>query len=374
MIRLKGEDRPTYVLSYPRWVRLARLGLVVLLAGAAVVRWILAWIHFIQPLTQGVDWAYVSLRPLVSAHLSLLFAAGAVTLVCSVLPDLSLADAPSQDPGTGGGIAVRILTGWHLIPWTTISAVRIVTFETLPHKLVVVQGNWTRWSPWPRLVSACLGAGLEPGFFFTTSIRDFEPLVQSLLQKVQQANPESLVEDEFFSLPAHLVLAPTATLTDLVAQAKDEGWPVALSAQAMAAVAGAMLLVQLLLLILMGGVWWNLLGIPVLVALEWGFGALYLYALSEIFPAQIELRETALLYPLPQVPRALLTMLGALFVSVGLPFLTAMIGLAGILWAVTLTALLVQQMYRLESILPALVGGAFQALFQFLSWALILTA
>jgi hypothetical protein len=48
-----------------------------------------------------------------------------------------------------------------------------------------------------------------------------------------------------------------------------------------------------------------------------------------------------------------------------------MIGLAGVLWAVILTAFLVRRMFRLRSILPAVIGGVFQALFQFLVLALV---
>jgi hypothetical protein len=127
----------------------------------------------------------------------------------------------------------------------------------------------------------------------------------------------------------------------------------------------------MLILILQGGVWWKPLAIVVLGAVEWTVGAIYLYALAEVFPANVEFRQAALLYPLSQIPRALLAVPMAMFVGAGVPFLAAIIGMAGILWAVTLTALLVQQMYRLQSILPALAGGALQALLQFLVLAVL---
>jgi hypothetical protein len=373
MLRLPKSEKPTYILSYPRWIRLARFGMVVLLVTAAVVRWALAWVRFVLPLIQGSDLATQPLRPLFAAHLSLLFAAGAVAFVYAFLPDLSLADAPSQDSGNGGGLALRTLRGWHIIPWTAITTVRIVSFQGSQRRLVLVQGRWTRWSPWPRLVSMCLGAGFERGLLFTSAVRDFKPLVRRLYQEVKQVAPEILFDDEFFSLPARLVLEPTVTLASLADQSRDEGWAPALSVQAMAAVAGGLLLVQLLVLILVGGIWWKLLGIAVLIALEWVIGSLYLYAVAEVFRSQVELQQAALLYPLSQVPRALLAVPMAMLVGAGIPFLAAMVGLAGILWAVVLTALLVQQLYRLESILPAMAGGALQALFQFLSLALVLT-
>jgi hypothetical protein len=138
----------------------------------------------------------------------------------------------------------------------------------------------------------------------------------------------------------------------------------------MAGVAGGLVLVQVLILMLVGGTWWKPLALVGLCALEWGIGALYLYALAEVFPGQLELREGALLYPLAQIPRALLAVPMAMIVAAGVPFLAAMLGLAGVLWAVVLTALLVQQIYRLESILPAMIGGALQALFQFIILAI----
>ena len=143
------------------------------------------------------------------------------------------------------------------------------------------------------------------------------------------------------------------------------------SAQAMAAVPAGLVLVELLILILYGGNWWEPLAVIALCEFEWLIGTFYLYALAEFFPGEIEFHEAALLYPLPQIPRALLTLPMAMLVAAGVPFLAAMIGLAGVLWSVILTAFLVRRMFRLRSILPAVIGGVFQALFQFLVLALV---
>jgi hypothetical protein len=61
----------------------------------------------------------------------------------------------------------------------------------------------------------------------------------------------------------------------------------------------------------------------------------------------------------------------AMFVAAGAPFLALMLGLAGVVWAVILTGVLVQKAFRLESILPALAGGSLQAVYQFFSLAII---
>jgi hypothetical protein len=371
MIRLQKEDRPTYVLKYPRWVRVCRTLLVVLLFGAAVVRWVLAWVTFARPIVEGAGGPIPILqilsaqpvRPLIAAHVGLPLAAGAVAVVYAFLPDLGLAE---------GGLAMRTYLDWWLIPWNTIGAVRVASFEP-SRRLVLVQGRWTRWSPWPRLVSLCLGAGFAPGLLFTSALPDFGPLMERLYREVKEAAPGAIFDPEFHPVPALLALEPISTLKDLVAQAREEGWPPDISAQAMAAVAAGLILVQVLILTLSGGVWWKPLAIVGLCAVEWAIGTLYLYALAEIFPARIEIRQSALLYPLPQIPRAVLSVPMAMFVAAGLPFLTAMAGLVGVLWAVTLTALLVQQMFRLKSVLPAMVGGLFQALFLFLVLALVLT-
>jgi hypothetical protein len=376
--KLQDEEKPTYILSYSRWVRLGRFALIVVLIVAALVRWGMAWVHFVRPavvnaggageparvvLRQFLDiLAFQPLRPLIAAHLGLVLTAVALAFVYTFLPDLSLTDE---------GLAMRTLMGWRAIPWTMVKVVRIASFDNSKRRLVLVQGRWSRWALWPRVVSACLGAGSMPGIFFTSALRDFKPLMRRLYQEVTQANPEALFDDNFFSLPARVIVEPTSTLADLTEQAREEGWPLDISAQAIGAVAVGLVVVQLLMLLLLGGGWWKPLILIALVAAEWGIGAFYLFALAEFFPAHIEFREGALLYPLAQVPRALLSLPMAMFVVAGLSFLAAMIGFIGVLWAVTLTALLVQQMYRLESVLPAMIGAAIQALFQFLLLAII---
>jgi hypothetical protein len=370
MARLQGEDKPTYILSYPRWVGLGRIGAVILLVGVALARWVLAWISFVQPLIEAANTSAnrldvlvaQPLRPLISAHLSLLLVAGAVAFLYGFLPDLSL---------TSEGLAVRTILGWKSIPWTAVSVVRIMTSETRHRRLVLVQGTWTRWSPWPRLVSICLGAGTDPGVLVTSDIRDFKPLMRRMYEEVKQASPDALFDDEFLSPSALMVLEPVSTLDSLVDDARGEGWPVAISAQAMSAVPAGLILVQLLVLLLRGGAWWKPLAILGLCEMEWIIGALYLFALAEFFPGKLEFQGGLLLYPLAQIPRALLTVPMAMLVATGVPFLAAMVGLVGVLWAVMLTALLVQRLYRLDSILPAMAGGALQALLQFLALAVV---
>jgi hypothetical protein len=378
MTKLEGDDRPSYVLDYPRWVRWSRTGAILLLLGAVLARWVLAWVRFLQPVFQTASGAAAAssdlgrivldtlaaqpLRPLISAHLSLALAAGAIAFIYHVFPPLALTD---------DGLAIRTLTGWQVIPWTAVNTVRIVSFDKPGRRLVLVQGNWSRWSPWPRLVSVCLGAGFDPGLVFSSAIRDFKPLMLRLYQEVSQAVPEALFDDKFASPSALLVVEPTGTLLTLVEDARDEGWPMVISAQVMGAVTAGLVVMQILILILQGDFWWKSLAIIALCGLEWLIGTLYLLALAEFFPALVEFREAALLYPLPQIPRAVLAVPMAMLIAAGVPFLAAMLGLVGVLWAVILTALLVQQLYHLKSILPAVIGVPFQALFQFIVLAIV---
>jgi hypothetical protein len=356
----------SYTLSYPRWLRLARVAVVLLLAVAALVQWVLAWVHFIQPLTQGAALAAQPLRPLIAANLGLVLTAGSVALVTLFLPDLALAD---------DGLAVRTLLGWRVVPWTAVTAVRTIPFDRSSRRMVLVQGRWRWGMPWLHVVSACLGAGLKPGVLFTSAIRDFEPLVGRLRQEVALAAPQAVLDDQFFSLPARLTFEPVPTLDGLVDQSRDEDWApakLARPARAMAAVTAGLLLV-LLLLALKGGAWWKPMAIVALGAIEWAAGALYFYALGAFLPGEVELHQGARLYPFAQFPRALLAVPMAMLVVAGLPFLATVIGLAAILWAVILTAVLVQQVYRLPSILPAMAGAALQALAQFVVLAIVFT-
>ena len=379
MAKLQGDNLPTYVLSYSRRVSLIRTGAVILLVGIALGRWVLAWISFLRPAIDVMSrtaWgtsegsrllfdtvAAQPLRPLVAAHIGILLTAGALAFIYAALPNLSIDDE---------GLAVHTLTGWHVIPWAAVTVVRIQSFAESDRRLVLVQGNWTKWSPWPRLVSSCLGAGFAPGVLFTSDIRDFKPLILRLYQEVSSASPEALFDNEFASPSALIVQEPSPTLDLLVEQAQGEGWPMSVSAQAMSAVPAGLVLVALLILILYGGNWWEPLAVIALCEFEWLIGTFYLYALAEFLPGEIEFQDAALLYPLPQIPRALLAIPMAMLVAAGAPFLAAMVGLAGVLWAVILTAFLVRHMFRLRSILPAVIGGIFQALFQFLVLALVL--
>jgi len=379
MAKLQGDNLPTYILSYSRRVSLIRTGAVILLVGIALGRWVLAWIHFLRPVIDVMGrtaWgtsegsrllfdtvAAQPLRPLFAAHVGLLLTAGALAFIYALLPDLSIDDE---------GLAVRTLTGWHVIPWSAVTVVRIQSFAEADRRLVLVQGTWTKRSPWPRLVSACLGAGFTPGVLFSSDIRDFKPLMLRLYREVKSASPQALFDNEFASPSALIVQEPSPTLETLVEQAQGEGWPMTVSAQALAAVPAGLVLVELLILILYGGNWWEPLAIVALCEFEWLIGTFYLYALAEFFPGEVEFRDAALLYPLPQIPRALLTLPMAMLVAAGAPFLAAMVGLVGVIWAVLLTAFLVRNLFRLRSILPAVIGGVFQALFQFLVLALVL--
>ncbi len=364
------QDRPTYILSYPRSWRLARAALIVLLTGVALVQWILAWVRFLEPVLRAAGQgdnllgvlAAQSLRPLLSAHASLLLVAWSLNVLHALLPDLSLVDQ---------GLMVRTFVGWRVIPWTSVTAVRTAVMPNSGRTLLVVQGQWTSWGLSARLASAFVGAGFAPGVPIISDLRDFEPLVEHIRREVSLAAPWALWDDQFPALPVRVILEPSATLAELTAQAHQEGWPIILSVQAMAAVAGGLALAHLLLLALVGGTWWKPLIVVGLCGLEWLIGALYLYALTEVFTGRMELGQAALLYPLTQIPRALLSIPMSMLIAAGAPFLGAMLGLIGVLWAVLLTTLLVQQAFRLTSILPALPGGGLQAFFLFLILAIV---
>lgn len=355
----------SYTLSYSRWVKLARIAIILLLATAALVQWVLAWVHFIQPLAQGAALAAQPLRPLIAANVGLLLTIGSLALATLFLPDLALADE---------GLAVRTLFGWRVMPWAAVAAVRTIAFERSSRKLVLVQGGGAGRISWLHLVSACLGAGFRPGILFTSGIRDFEPLLSRLRQEVALAAPEAKLDDQFFSLPARLACEPAPTLDGLVERTREEDWTrasLAKPARVTAAVTAGLLLVQLLVLALKGGAWWKPVALVGLGAAEWAAGALYIYALGAFLPGEVEVHQGARLYPYAQIPRALLALPMAMLVAAGLPFVASMVGLAAIVWAVILTAVMVQQVYRMPSILPAMPGAALQALAQFIVLVLV---
>jgi hypothetical protein len=376
----EAKQKPSYVVSYSRSIRLARTAAVLLLLGAAVASWVLAWMAFLDPVIQAAKaidpstaWGRVlidvvvrqPLRPLLSAHISLLLTAGVISLIYALLPDLALDDE---------GLMLRTPRGWRVVPWDKMRVVRIMSFEEEDRHLVLVQGAWTKFALWPRLVSMLFGAGVAPGVLITSAVRDFEPLMVRLYREVTQAVPEAVFDDEFVSPTIAMVVAPVSTLADLVDRSRDEGWTADLSAQVMAAVAAGLALVQILLMALfLGGSWFRPVAVVILCGVEWLIGALYLYAVAEFLPGAVEFRQAALLYPLPQIPRAILAVPMAMLISAGLTFLAVVVGLAAVLWSVILTVLLVQKLYRLDSVLPAAVGGVLQAVFQFIVLAIAFT-
>ena len=207
-----AEGAPTYVLGYPRPVRLARAAVTVLLAGGAVVHWVLAWIDFAGPALEALNagggglrpaveaLAIQPLRPLLAAHLGLLLAAWAIAIAGDLLPDLALAD---------GGFLVRRLRRWSLVPWSSVRAVRAMHLGGERY-LVLVQGRWGRLAAGPRLVSLLLGAGAVPGVLLTSAMRDFLPFMERLYHEVKAAVAEPVLDDAFYSLPAALAVDPGA--------------------------------------------------------------------------------------------------------------------------------------------------------------------
>jgi len=298
----------SYTLSYSRWVKPARIAVLLLLAVAALVQWVLAWVHFIQPLTQGVSLVALALRPLIAANLGLLLTVGSLAFVYLILPDLALADE---------GLAVRTLFGWRVMPWAAVTTVRTIPFAQSSRKMVLVQGGGGRGISWLHLVSACLGAGFKPGILFTSAIRDFEPLVDRLRQEVALAAPRRC------STTSSFPCRPTGLRAG--AHHRRTGQPVTRrrlgavhsgpTRRAMAAVTAGLLLVLLLLLALRGGAWWKPVLLIGLGAIEWAAGALYFYALGALLPGEVELRQGARLYPFPQIPRALLALPMAMLVG-----------------------------------------------------------
>jgi hypothetical protein len=354
-----------------------------LLGLGALGNWILTWVGFAQPVAEavaaagpGAAWGRIlldalaaqPLRPLIAAHISLALAFVAIRIVYDLLPDLGLVE---------DGLAVHRFLRWQVVPWAHVHTVRLATLgdpaeQPAPQRLVVVQGTWLRWCLGPRLVSMVMGAGFNPAVLFTSDIRDFGPLMLRLYKEVKKAAPQALFDDDFFAAPASILFEPAETLDGLVEQARTEGWPLDLSVQAMGAVAAGLLLAKLLGLLLWGGAWWQPVAILFLVSVEWMVGALYLYALAEFLPGSVEFGASALVYPMAQIPRAVLSVPMIMLVAVGLGWLAAVVGLIGVIWAVLLTSLLVQRIYRLDAMSPAIPGGVLHAGYLFILLAIAL--
>ena len=313
---------------------------------------------------------------LVSAHLLLLLALGALIALRNLLPAI---EARSD------GLRARYFGRWRQIPWEKVSAIKATEFsEQSQAVLVEVRGNALPASS--RAGSALYDGGFRPGILLTSALSNFEPLLQRVLLEVSQAHrrygeAEPSDENPLFRRDAPswllwLAFRPSAALDQMVEQARaDETtklfklgptlralWrmvavvlPVALLplfntlfAQALPPDAGV--LARMLLLMLLG-------------LLEWPLIALLAPWLDDSTGGGEEGQRPLYLYPASQLPRVLTGCAALLLLALGVPVLPVIALIAGIGWSFLLAAGLWEALYSWRGN-QLLLGGLAPAAYQ----------
>jgi hypothetical protein len=305
---------------------------------------------------------------------------------------------------TPQGLGVAEAMGWRYIPWKQISVLRVM--EVRNHKRYVVlipfTGKTKPATPAPMLgwLPALLGASGRGGHgvVITSDMKNFDRLLQlvvSYLVQTSGQNPNSVpleayVDEDSVMPIAQLFLDPDAEIvrvaassnskSDLYSVSSEEtdvpvAWLPVLRRQLLITLVPAFLLLSDVLMRHNERpfVWQHAAWVLFMVALgmaELPFVGMLVRAVGELMVGSGQFSRAIWAYLELQVPRAILIMVGAALVGLGLPaFVAEALWFAGIVLTTFLTVRFVQRLYYMplsHTLLAAM--GTF--IFQFLSLAL----
>ncbi len=309
---------------------------------------------------------------------------------------------------TPQGLGIAELFTWRVIPWDQIGVLRVMELPssgTSGGRYVVMvpfkEGARTGGSPAPmlRLLPLLLGAAPhgERGVLITSDIKNFERLLQLIVAYMGRAAGQTTpaIEayiDEAVEMPvAQLLLDPGAALARLTRTAEstvldpygmpsteDEHsvpWVKVISRQMLLALPPALMLLADVMVrsgqkpFLGVHVMWvsvlMLLGVA-----ELPFVAKLIQSVGDLMVGSGRFKRTLWAYLELQVPRALLVLLGAALVGVGVPPIAGQVlWLAGIIVTTVLATRFVQRLYYLNT-MQALLGTAGACMYQMMLFAL----
>ncbi|WP_129628604.1 hypothetical protein [Candidatus Oscillochloris fontis] len=116
------------------------------------------------------------------------------------------------------GLLVEFAGSWLPIPWEHVLAVKVTEDHASEHFVLLVQTDKQHLTPWHRVYSLFYAHGMnwQPAFYITSSINDFDGLVQTMLSESERtsrasetAQPIQLQEDAQ-SPVFRLILSPKA--------------------------------------------------------------------------------------------------------------------------------------------------------------------
>jgi hypothetical protein len=383
-VLMGGTGREVLRGSYPRRISVIFVWGAGLLALVLLARYATYWLKFLAltfPLLQNQPlFDRLELRQLpapwwllVAAHLLLVLVIWLLAGLRNLLPDIET---------RGDGLAVRNFGRWIVVPWASISAIKVTELSE-ESRIVLIQAGGLPASS--RLSSLIYEGSLARGVLVTSAISNFEQVLQRVVLEVSRFQSErgGPADTPIFQSDARsslLLLSFRAGLTidALVAEAREDDTTKLIDTRRMLRAAGTMAWLALPPALLLffersiqqgilpnGSIIGGMIVLFLLGLLEWPLTALALQMLDDMTGGGEEGYRGFYLYPVIQLPR-LLPLFGALLmVLLGVPFLPVLLWLGAIVWSFLLAAGMAEALYDWRGG-QLFAGGLIPVVFQLL--------
>lgn len=114
------------------------------------------------------------------------------------------------------GLLVEFAGSWLPLPWEHLRSVKVTSDVSGERFVLLAESSPRRLTGWHRFYSLLYGRGMRPGFYITSSISDFDPLLKTMIEEsertarsVEGAFPVRIQEDAPSPI-FRLLLSPAA--------------------------------------------------------------------------------------------------------------------------------------------------------------------
>jgi hypothetical protein len=373
--------------SYPaRITRLLRWGAGVL-AILLALRYLIYWLKFLRILFPGLVALPIFARfevldlnvqtpwwLLVAAHLMLALVLGLIAALRNLLPELET---------RGNGLALRYFKNWTVIPWPSITAIKVTEFSEQSQIVLIQTSSSLPFAA--RLSSLIYDGSFTPGVLMTSALSTFEPLLQRVVLEISryQGDHTASADRPIFQNEARspfllLSFRAGATIDQLVAEMREDEESKQLQPRRLLRAIRPMFWLALPPALLMffdrairqgilpdSGLIIGMFVLFLLSLLEWPLVGLLSVILDEMSGGGEEGNRGFYLYPLTQLPRLLPLTAALITVLLGIPVLPVLFWIGAIGWSFLLAAGLWEALYGWRSA-QLLAGGLIPVVFQLL--------
>jgi hypothetical protein len=311
---------------------------------------------------------------LVAAHLLLAVMLGVILALRNLLPELET---------RGNGLAVRYFKQWVVIPWPSITAIKVTEFSE-ESQIVLIQTS-SKLPLAASLSSLIYDGSFTPGVLMTSALNTFEPLLQRIVLEISRyqgdqakAADRPIFQNEARSPFLLLSFRAGATIDQLVAEMREDEETKQLQPRRILGAIRPMFWLALPPALLMffdravqqgilpdSSLLVGMLVLFLLSLLEWPLVCLISVILDEMSGGGEEGNRAFSLYPMTQLPRLLPLAAALLTVLLGIPLLPVLFWLGAIGWSFLLAAGLWEALYGWRSG-QLLAGGLIPVFFQLL--------